>query len=145
MKKKSNFLLNLLLNQTFSVFEGKESRSTSLPFQFPYPGPCWQQTPSWTARHPQLPPTPQQTETLSFALGQTVGSNVPRCTCRALRLAYGHLILQLVEVVHGGLLSRDVPRLQECLEWTKATVRQKTGASQNKYAVNHVISFPQAS
>lgn len=44
-------------------------------------------------------------------------SDEPTCTCEGLRLAYGHLILQFVEVVHGRLFGRHVPSVHECLKW----------------------------
>lgn len=58
----------------------------------------------------------RQTHTQIWFWTNSTGSNVPMCTCRGLRLAYGHLILQFVEVVHGRLLSRHVPSVQKCLE-----------------------------
>lgn len=42
-----------------------------------------------------------------------------------LRLAYGHLILQLVEVVHGRLFGRHVPSVLQCLKWWETKTRQR--------------------
>ena len=42
-------------------------------------------------------------------------TGVPVGCTKAPRLSHGHLILQLVEVVHGSLLRRHVPSMQECL------------------------------
>lgn len=44
---------------------------------------------------------------------------------QGLRLAYGHLILQLVEVVHGRFLGRHIPSMQECLQWRETRERDR--------------------
>lgn len=60
-----------------------------------------------------------------------------------LRLAYGHLILQLVEVVYGRLLGRHVPSVQQCLRGfkEKAVTTGQTKKTRVKY--NILIPFLQ--
>lgn len=60
-----------------------------------------------------------------------------------LRLAYGHLILQLVEVVYGRLLGRHVPSVQQCLRGFKRKGRDNGSDKKDMSKIQHTNAILQ--